>query len=82
MAKRITKAAAARKAAAQKKVRELVKKGYRLSGKTSSTYKEATRQKTMGSYARGLGAGTGHAAEKVAGIKKTAKKGSKSKKGK
>jgi hypothetical protein len=78
MAKRITRAAAARKKAAQKKVRELVKKGHRLSGKTSSTYKEATRQKTMGSYTRGLGAGTGHAAEKV--VKRATKKSKKSKK--
>ena len=32
MAKKVTKAAAARKAAAQKKVRELVKKGQRTDG--------------------------------------------------
>jgi CRISPR/Cas system-associated endonuclease Cas3-HD len=79
MAKK-TPSAAARKKAAQKKVRELVKKGYRLneSGKRSETYRSATAQKKMGSYNRGLGAGTGHAAAKTA--KKAAKMGPKRKK--
>lgn len=49
------------------KVRELVKKGYRLrEGAGSKVYKEATAQKKMGSYKQGLGAGTGRSAEKVA----------------
>lgn len=59
------KTAAQRKAAAEKKVRQLVKKGYRLNdnGKTSSTYKSAAAQKKMGSYKT---QGTGHSAAKTA----------------
>lgn len=58
---------AQRRAAAAAKVRELAGKGYRLrEGAGSDVYKESIAQKKMGSYRQGLGAGTGHSAEKTA----------------
>ncbi|RLA43998.1 MAG: hypothetical protein DRR04_14420 [Gammaproteobacteria bacterium] len=71
----MAKTAAQRKAQAKKKVTELVKKGRRLrEGAGSDHYKDAIRQKKMGSYFTG---GTGHTAAKTV---KKANKGTRRKK--